>query len=166
MRCRTARRLAAELAEGVGGTPWQADLSDHLRSCPGCACLTEELARSWQALLAYPAIEPSKEFVPRLRARLELDEPRTSPEPFRPAGWQWMAVVATALVAILVGPSGLDQPRAVTESGLSRRDLADDRFLADLQTTLDHFDSTYFPVHSSWPDSLLDPTSQEFPPSP
>src|SRR5437867_9987484 len=141
MRCRTARRLAAELAEGAGGTPGQADLSVHLRSCPGCARLAEELARSWQALEAYPAIEPSNEFVPRLRARLEIAEPRTAPEPFRPAGWQWMALVATVLVAILVGVSGLDQPRAVTESGLSRRDLADDRFLADLETTLDRFDS-------------------------
>src|SRR2546426_11414247 len=121
MRCRTARRLAAELAEGVGGTPWQADLSDHLRSCPGCACLTEELARSWQALLAYPAIEPSKEFVPRLRARLQLDQPRTSPEPLRPAGWQWMALLGPAPVPILVGPSGLAQARAGTEAGPSPR---------------------------------------------
>jgi hypothetical protein len=164
MQCRTARRLAAELVERPASESPAGPLAQHLASCVRCALFLEELRRSWDGLANLPEIEASPDFVTRFRARA------ARPGRFigfsQPLGWHWMALACSLAVVVLCTLN----PRRITPptdgaSGFTVRDVADDRFLHELDDSLSRLDAD-FPVFDSWPNSLLDPGSQESPPSP
>jgi hypothetical protein len=156
--------MAAELVERPATELPASPLAQHLSSCTRCALFVEELRRSWEALADFPEIEPSADFVPRFRSRTIL--PGRFAGYAQPLGWHWMALACSLAVVVLCTLSlRRITPPAVVAAGFTVRDAADDHFLNELDDSLARLDAD-FPLFDSWPNSLLDPGSQESPPSP
>lgn len=170
MRCGKARRLISEESEGRLKPKLQPFLARHLDTCAECRAFRDEIARTWSSLEAYPRIEPSPEFLPNLRQKIQGSDqgPKEASLIWFPRlGWQWMAVAlsATLLISLLTLTPSPD-PSPFTQAGLTKQDRWDDRFLQDLEQSMNHWESSYVPVYDSRPSSLLDPSFQEAPPSP
>jgi hypothetical protein len=167
VRCRAVRRILTEnVEEGVDLRLGAVD--DHLKACAACAAFHTQMKMAWQSLEAYPSIEPSPGFADTFYARLETssearEHPGFSWSPQR--GWQWMALaVCSLMVAFLLTVHA--PPQNQSDSMLASKTYSwDDQFLRDLDASMSHWESNYLPVYDFWPNSLLDPSFQEFPQS-
>lgn len=170
MRCGKARRLISEDAEARLAPKLQASLARHLDTCAECCAFRDEIARTWSSLEAYPRIEPSPEFLPNLRQKIEASDqgPKEASLMWFPRlGWQWMAVaLSTTLLISLLTLTPSPNTSLSTQAGFTKQDRWDDKFLQDLEQSMNHWESSYVPVYDYWPSSLLDPSFQEAPPSP
>jgi hypothetical protein len=145
-------------------------LAEHLSTCPQCAGLEDQLERTWSALGCHPSVEPSPDFLPRLKARLRAEQTaqgagRTWRRDLR---WQWMALAACLLLAaVLLTRNGQlrhsalppDQGRNLAAD----RDSWDEQFLQDLEQTLQRSDAEYLSAYSSWPGAGNEAASLELP---
>lgn len=163
MRCKRARRLL-ELKASQGLSPRDGKLlADHLTVCPECAEMETQLERTWEVLGHYLPVEPSPDFLPRMKARLRAERP--APRPgwnWHPRlGWQWLALAAcVALFAVLLSKSGQlrqdDPGPSPAVKTATDHDRADDQFLEDLERTLQHSDADYLSTYDSWPAAMQD----------
>jgi hypothetical protein len=170
MRCNRARRLLERKASREI-SPHKAELlADHLGKCPQCAGLEDQLERAWSALGCHPSVEPSPDFLPRLKARLRAEQT------VQGAGgtwrhnlkWQWVALGACLLlVAVLLTRNGQLRHGALPpDQGLNLatdRDRKDEQFLQDLEQTLQRSDAEYLSAYSAWPGAANEAAHLELP---
>ncbi len=117
------------------------------------------MEQAWTAMECYPAVEPSSDFLPRLKNRLRAE--RTAPprkEWLRRPGlvWQGMALAAgLVLFAVLITKGGPPRQEALPEraaaSTVQERDRWDEQFLEDLEQTLAQSDADYLSTYDAWP---------------
>jgi anti-sigma factor RsiW len=102
MDCSTARELLEEYFEGTLPTRRREEVSAHVSVCAGCA---EELAQIQKvafALSAAPVIEPSVDVLRAITMRAAA-LPAPGARRALVSGWQRVAVLAAACVAVLAG---------------------------------------------------------------
>jgi hypothetical protein len=168
MNCRQAREITAAKAAGELWPPEEQELRKHFLECAGCAELEGQLECAWDALDCHPTLEPSAEFLPRLRSRIREDRLATpKPRSFGvPLGWQWAAlagcVVVAALFLIHSGVFRSDAPvpeerAAVTAS----HDAGDEQFLRDLDRLMEYSAADSLSAYDSWPGAVQESTGQE-----
>ena len=158
MNCERARRMLEGKASRDLAPHEEQVLTDHLSICPECARLEDELERTWSALGLYPAIEPSAEFLPKLRAKLraEMSTPVVRRTWSLGRNWQWAALAGCFLLAALVlfrTESVNRTPAAsvqTTQTGTDK-DRWDEQFLQDLDDSLQHSAADYLSAYDSWP---------------
>ncbi len=140
------------------------ELADHLGACPECAALEDELEKVWQALAWHPTVEPSPEFLPRLKARIRAEQfelrPRSIWHPN--LDWRWVGLAACILFGVVVlarfGPMRPhDSATAPGQNVAAEHDRWDDKFLEDLEQTLRRSDVDYLSTYDSWPVSAQEP---------
>jgi len=152
MRCRTVEKRLAEVVEADRKIALAPELEVHLRSCRSCASVATGLERTWAALGAFPAVEPSPNFAARVRERLTGRDPwHLRPE----FGWQWMTFAAGLVMAVLITSTLRTLPTDL-RADLSRADRLDDRFLRDLEQSLNRWEADYDAGPSSLVDTQLD----------
>jgi hypothetical protein len=168
MSCRRARDIMEEkAAREINGCDeeW---LQSHLRECPECAAIEGQLDRSWEALAAHPSVEPSAEFLPKLRSRIQAERNRSlSGWHRRPMlKWQLAALAVCVLItAVLLTkhdhflPNFQIAPKEA--AGPADRDRADDQFLQDLETTLQNSIADTLSTYDSWTGMVSDPKGPE-----
>ncbi len=162
MRCYRARRLLARRESGSIKPRLEAILAEHLQSCPECGRMEAELEKTWNALGRCPGIEPSADFLPTLtkKLRAEQDLTRRARKLHFHVKWQWAALAAGALLAIVllrhegqlhheVNPANQGM-KASAES-----DRSDEQLLQDLEMMLQSADADYLSAYDSWPSSPL-----------
>jgi len=162
MRCTQARRLMEmQAAQGIGPDP-ERQLAEHLAGCPECSGLARQLDRVWDALAWHPRVEPSPDFLPRLRARIRAEE--ETHRSGRPPAWQWrwaaLGAAVLLAIAILSRQGGIQPPVAITPDGASaamERDSWDEQFLEELEQTLHRSDADLLSTYDSWPASAQEP---------
>ena len=169
MHCKRARRLLSEKASRSLGSRNERMLADHLRGCSGCAGLERQMEQAWMAMECYPAVEPSSDFLPRLRTRLRAERavpPRR--EWLRQPGlvWQGMALAAgLVLFAVLVTKGGPPRRQALPErpaaATIQDRDRWDEQFLEDLEQTLAQSDADYLSTYDAWPGIVHENAGRE-----
>ena len=157
MRCNRARRISAWKASRGISVRDERLLADHLRACPECARLQDQLERTWRALEHIPSFEPSPDFVPKVKARIraERDVPRSAPN-WRPGvAWKWAALAAgVMLVAVLLTKNGPLRHEVIPPNhgvNVTDHDSWDEEFLQDLELTLQQSDADYLSTYDSWP---------------
>jgi len=161
MRCHRARRLLARKeSQGISSNEGRV-LSDHLSICRECAGLEDQLERTWSALFYHPQIEPSPDFLARLRFRLRAEPASPESRQTRQFNlrWQWVALAAGVLLAtiLLTKNSPISRHSAPAEPGIkvsADRDPGDEQFLEQLERTLQHSDADYLATYDSWPGAL------------
>ncbi|MBZ5499286.1 MAG: hypothetical protein LAP85_23050 [Acidobacteriia bacterium] len=168
MRCNRARRMLAQKASQDISIHDEHLLADHLSACAECARLEEELERTWSALGCHPTVEPSADFLFRIKARLQAGE-------VAPGGlwnrlpalrWQWVALAGCALLAAVLLTKGgqLRQPPQSPEPGkniTANHDRWDEQFLDDLEQTLQYSAADALSAYDSWPVTALDTPGPE-----
>ncbi|MGA2261035.1 MAG: hypothetical protein ABSH28_06335 [Acidobacteriota bacterium] len=167
MRCTRAQSiLARKAARGISADDERL-LVEHLRACPECAGLEDELERTWSALECHPLVKPSPDFVPRLKAKLRAER-EASPVlwTWRPdRKWQWLAAAACILLATVLltrnGPLRHNTQPANQELGMAAadRDRGDEKILQDLEQTLEYSDADYLSAYDLWPGSPRETTN-------
>jgi hypothetical protein len=103
----------ALLAEMTGGDPTR-ETRQHLESCEDCRQLAAELRRQWDAYRAFHH-GPLAEMLPQPPRPWEDLRPRMIA---RSNVWQWTAIAAAMVVAILAGWQYLRQPPSVSAAAL------------------------------------------------
>jgi hypothetical protein len=164
MRCDRARRLLELKTSHTLGQGRERELADHLGACPECAALEDELEQAWQALAWHPTVEPSPDFLFRLKARIRAEqfEPRPRSIWHPNLNWRWVGLAACILLAVVVlarfGPMRPhDSTRAPGQNVAIEHDRWDDQFLEDLDQTLWRSDLDYLSTYDSWPASAQEP---------
>jgi hypothetical protein len=147
-------------------------LADHLSTCPQCAGLEDQLERAWNALECHPSVEPSPDFLPRLKARFRAEQPaqsagRTWRQDLK---WQWIALAACLLLAaVLLITKGQVRREALPPDQevnmVVDRDRWDEQFLEDLEQTLQRSDAEYLSAYDSWPGAASEAASSGLPKS-
>jgi hypothetical protein len=115
------RERLGEYLDGEISAEERSAMAEHLRECPDCRLLLEELAAVDDAARSLPMEAPDgyfETFVPRLRTRLRAGSRRA----FRPPVWS-LAVAAALLLAVITpltlrehsapAPRSFDEPAAV-----------------------------------------------------
>ncbi len=163
MNCKQARRLQAGKASRGLRPRDERLLADHLRVCPDCSALENEMERTWDAMACFPSLEPSAGFLSDLKARLRAEpaSPGRREWSRRPGlVWQGMALAACLLLfAVLLTRIGPDRRQAVTGPAAhpaADSDRWDEQFLEDLDRTLTRPDADYLAVYDSWPGTAQD----------
>ena len=153
MRCKRARK---KLGLMEGPEEWQTDpaLAAHLKECGLCSEYGKELLLTWEALGRYPSVNPDPDFITTFKRRLAAQESRNGARVSETSipGWQWMALAASVLLALLL--TIRPPQRAVdVKAGLPNADadVRDENFLRDLDQSLERSESNYLPVYDSWP---------------
>lgn len=170
MRCKRARSLwVRKVSEGI--SPQQEKvLDDHLKACPACGRMETELEETWNALGSSPGIEPSADFLPRLRVKLQAEQSQPRPEQRRRLSlkWQWAALAACALLAaVLLTRNGQFRHEALPSSQgvkiATDSDHSDEQLLQDIERALQSADTDYLSTYDSWPDvARQSPGSETF----
>jgi predicted anti-sigma-YlaC factor YlaD len=161
MNCHRAREIMARKASREISSREDGLLKDHIAGCPECAGLEDQLERTWNALACHPAIEPSSEFLPKLRAKIARDR-RRSHWNLRPVlKWQLGALAVCALVAaVFLTRAALyrhDAPAASREILIQvDHNRWDEQFLQDLDTTLQQSAADSLSAYDSWSGSDSD----------
>src|SRR5512136_2933633 len=104
MRCDHVRRILARKAVR-DLTPGEARvLADHLRVCPECAGMEDELDRTWRALERHPSVSVSDKFLPELRAKLRAEKTSSRHGWLRlPVwSWRWAALAVSIFLAVVI----------------------------------------------------------------
>ena len=116
MDCSTARELLEEYFEGTLPTRRRTEVSAHVSECAGCAEELAQIEKVASALSAAPLVEPSVEV---LRAITKRAATLPAPGARRAlvSGWQRVAVLGAACVAVLAG-SRYGLPLAWPNGGL------------------------------------------------
>lgn len=130
MTCSDIEPLLSQHLDGVCTAQEEARVREHVRICPACAQLQQELAHTKALLGALPERAAPRTLAPAVSARLRAAAAR--PEPFwrhltawfaPPIAWRTATAVSLAAVVVLaflafsglLTPNGGDQPsRAVT----------------------------------------------------
>ena len=122
MNCERARELLGKIMAGEVHGRDAREVRIHLATCPDCAAaLTPS---QWVELLPVlePVIEPSEDFAPRFRAKLE-----SRPEPWRRRivlrGWPRQLAAAGGLAAILLAGVLLIWEPGVKQETVSVKEL-------------------------------------------
>jgi len=170
MRCNRARRVLARKASREISPHEAKLLADHLSTCPQCAGLEDQLERTWSVLGCHPSVEPSPDFLPRLKARLRAEQVAQSAARTwrRDLRWQWIALAACLLLAaVLLTRNGqLRRGALPPDQGLNMvadRDRWDEQFLQDLEQTLQRSDAEYLSAYYSWPGAANKAANLELP---
>jgi predicted anti-sigma-YlaC factor YlaD len=168
MNCRQAREIMAAKAAGDLRLPEEQELRRHLLDCAGCAGLEDQLERAWDALDCHPTLEPSAEFLPRLRARIQAEqaEARKAWRFAAPLRWRWAALAVCAVVAavLLTRPGVFHSNAPVSTEGAaitSSRDVSDERLLQDLDRLLEYSAADSLSIYDSWPGAVPESPGQE-----
>jgi len=158
MNCERARRMLAQKAARDLSPHGEQVLADHLRVCPGCARLEDELERTWNVLGLYPAVEPSPEFLPKMRARLQAERSTPAIRWTWQFGrnWQWAALAGCFLVAVIVLSRTESVHRTATTpihiaQTAADSDRWDEQFLQNLDNSLQDSTADYLSTYDSWP---------------
>jgi len=158
MNCERARRMMARKASRDLAPHEEQALADHLSVCSGCARIEDELERTWSALGLYPSVESSPEFIPKLRAKLQVERPTPAVRRTWQFGrnWQWAALAGCFLLAALVltrtesmhrtAPTPVQTAKTAADS-----DRSDEQFLQDLDDSLQHSAADCLSTYDSWP---------------
>ena len=90
---------------------------------------------------AYPSIEPSPDFLPRLHRLLQTSEThRSLPPIWRPVmGWQWMTLVASLGIVCLLFIAK-SAPNPAMPEAMTTRDQLDEMLLQDVEQSLNRTD--------------------------
>ncbi|MBP1595252.1 MAG: hypothetical protein H6Q05_629 [Acidobacteria bacterium] len=156
MRCYRARGLLRRKAAESLSDSQERRLEEHLGACLACSKLTEEIERAWAALGHLPTVEPSADFLPRLKARLREEDTssRQGTGPVR--SWRWVAVAACVLLAAVFAArfeTGRQNPSPEERTAVSARDsnVPDEQFLQDLEEILQQSDVDFLSAYDVWP---------------
>ena len=169
MNCKRARRMLGRKASRDLAPHEEQVLTDHLSVCPRCTRLEDELEHTWSALELYPAVEPSPEFLPKLRARLQAE--RSTPAVRRTwhfgRNWQWAALAGCFLLAVLVLTRTESMHRTASTSIQTAQtadsDRWDEQFLQNLDESLQHSTADYLSTYDSWPGIKREATNFKSP---
>jgi hypothetical protein len=148
-------------AAGENSPREDAWLQNHLRACPECSGLEDQLELTWTALENHPMIEPSAASLTQLRSRIQAE--RNGAVHIRSPFWKWQFAAAAACVlfaSVLFMKSDLFRPaadrRPADETGLVSDHAADDQFLQDLDEALQNSAVDSLSVYDSWPGSAAE----------
>jgi len=161
MRCHRARRLLARKESRRISRREERILSDHLSICRECAGLEDQLERTWSALSHHPQIEPSPDFLAKLRFKLRAEPapPESRQARHLSLRWQWVALAAGILLAaiLLTRDRPISRHSPTAEPGIkiaADRDRGDEQFLEELERILQRPDADYLATYDSWPGAL------------
>lgn len=158
MNCRQAREIMAAHAADDPEPREERELRDHILGCASCAGLEDQLKRSWDALSCHPTLEPSAEFLPKLRRRIQAE--RAKAKGAWHLGlqhrWQWSALALGAVaIAVLLTRPGIFQSGAPApaEKGAASasRDAFDEQLLRDLDQLLEYSAADSLSAYDFWP---------------
>jgi anti-sigma factor RsiW len=170
MNCRQAREIIAAQTAGDLAPQRLREMQEHIRTCEACAELDEQFRQTWDALSCHPTLEPSADFMLRLRSRIQAEEARESKA--RHFGsllkWRWAALAVCALAAaVLLTRPGLFHPGApVSQEPVPvavGRDSGDEQLLRDLDKLLDYSAADALSAYDSWPGGPPEGTIPEMP---
>ncbi len=161
MHCHRARRLLEHKESQALPAREEGRLADHLQACTACRELQTQLDLTWKALGYHPSVEPSADFLEKVRDRIRDRPAEMLPVHgwnLKPA-WQWMALAACALLAAVIvvrniGIFSETQPVSQQTTVPSKPDLWDEQFLRDLEKTLQHSDAEVLSIYDTWPGFL------------
>lgn len=103
-------QLQSQLLDSVNTTQLPRALAGHAENCPECSAQVAALRKTWSALDAWTAPEPSPYFGSRLQARLR--EERANPQSRGILAWlglRWQPALAAALALVVGVVIGLTQ---------------------------------------------------------
>ncbi len=168
MRCNRARRLwARKFSRGISQRQ-DGLLARHLKVCEACSRIEQELDMTWNALGAFAGIEPSADFLPRLRTKLRAEDGSSAPERkwHYHLRWQWAALAVCALLAIVLLKQDRQfrheaSPGSQVLKTAADSDRADEQLLLDLDHVLQSADNDYLSAYDSWPGLTHQPSGRE-----
>lgn len=170
MNCERARRMLTRKASRDLAPHEEQVLAHHLSVCPRCARLEDELERTWSALGLYPPVEPSPEFLPKLRAKLQAERltPAVQWTWHFGRNWQWAALAGCFLLAVLVLTRTESMHRTAstpiqTAQTAADTDRWDEQFLQNLDESLQHSIADYLSTYDSWPSMKREAANFESP---
>lgn len=111
MDCRAFRKSHVAFVDGLMTDRDAAEMYGHLQRCDRCARLDVVVRRGLLVARNLPRIHPSRDFMPRLEARLRDRRPAPAPAAWADqadqAGWsartRWTASVATGIAVVVFG---------------------------------------------------------------
>jgi predicted anti-sigma-YlaC factor YlaD len=169
MRCADARAAIEEIVDANRETSPDPALRDHLNSCNSCAEYFSQFHRIWQALSAYPSVEPSPNLILRTKSRLQRNGSRTDSR-FSwhvVAGWQWMTVSACIMILCAVLFLSQHTSPLVPQIDTAQIDAADDKLLQDIEQSLSQLEENgSLADYDSWSGAYLETAIQELPQAP
>ena len=162
MLCKTVRTTLEQASEQPDEKVLPPVLVAHLEKCSSCAEYYREMAEVWQALDAFPAIEPSAGFLRDVRSRIAEQENLKSQRRSWPGTlrWRWVALAASFLVLCSILTLRLLPPLPNADVRTANMDAADDTILTELDQVVDRTDDDYLPDYDSWPAAYLDEAGQ------
>jgi hypothetical protein len=159
MRCQGAYRLLGR-KESRGLDPREERLlSDHLNVCPECRDIEDQLERTWHALSGHPQIEPSEDFLARVRFRIRAETPSREVRQNRWAHlrWQWVALAAGIVLAAILLTKAVpisSRPPASEPGASIGTDRGDELLLDEIERILQRSETDYLAAYDSWPGAL------------
>lgn len=115
----------------------RAAVEAHLESCAACREEIRFYQRTWDALGAYPEMEPSPDFLFRLNDRLAAEDPAAL-GPSWVGVWLARAAAAAAVLAVAwFGRLALERLDAPPPAPVARLTAEEKRIVADLQVLAD-----------------------------
>lgn len=165
MKCEKAREIIENIVEDPAADR-SGSLDEHLKICRECAVYLKGLERTWEALGTFPSIRPSPDFSERLHQKIGARRPGRMAAfgwPRWPS-WQFAAAGACLLIfgiflSLRFGlPPSLQDSARITSSV---EDTRDERFLQELDQSLQKTAGDFLGVFDSWPESAPDLTSME-----
>jgi hypothetical protein len=166
MECQEARGIIERVIEGSTAVQNES-LDAHLRVCSECTRYLNELEHTWDILGSFPSIKPSPDFAESLYRKIGEPhrQPRWHPGWIPALGWQWAVAGACVLVFGTLLTFHFNRTPALLEMAPSGLDAQDERFLQDLDQSLEQATGDYLQVFDSWHESTSDLSPTDAPPA-